>query len=56
MLKFNALPFFWKDFAIEDVLSEYDTDTDGLISLSEFIGDVRGDGTNTEIFFKRRLI
>ncbi|KAK1887247.1 Reticulocalbin-2 [Dissostichus eleginoides] len=31
------------DFAIEDVLSEYDTDKDGLISLSEFIGDVRGD-------------
>ncbi|XP_026168301.1 reticulocalbin-2 isoform X2 [Mastacembelus armatus] len=32
------------DFAIEDVLSEYDTDKDGFISLSEFIGDVRGDG------------
>ncbi|XP_067445865.1 reticulocalbin-2 isoform X1 [Thunnus thynnus] len=31
------------DFAIEDVLSEYDTDKDGFISLSEFIGDVRGD-------------
>ncbi|XP_059190738.1 reticulocalbin-2 [Centropristis striata] len=31
------------DFAIEDVLSEYDTDNDGLISLTEFIGDVRGD-------------
>ncbi|XP_008310429.1 reticulocalbin-2 [Cynoglossus semilaevis] len=31
------------DFAIEDVLSEYDTDNDGYISLSEFIGDVRGD-------------
>lgn len=31
------------DFAIEDVLGEYDTDKDGLISLSEFIGDVRGD-------------
>ncbi|KAA8590109.1 hypothetical protein FQN60_014043, partial [Etheostoma spectabile] len=31
------------DFAIEDVLSEYDTDKDGLISLNEFIGDVRGD-------------
>ncbi|XP_068170034.1 reticulocalbin-2 isoform X3 [Antennarius striatus] len=31
------------DFAIEDVLGEYDTDKDGFISLSEFIGDVRGD-------------
>ncbi|XP_074489055.1 reticulocalbin-2 isoform X1 [Sebastes fasciatus] len=31
------------DFAIEDVLTDYDTDKDGLISLSEFIGDVRGD-------------
>ncbi|KAK5867403.1 hypothetical protein PBY51_011899 [Eleginops maclovinus] len=31
------------DFAIEDVLSEYDTDKDGLISLSEFIGDIRHD-------------
>lgn len=31
------------DFAIEDVLSEYDSDNDGFISLSEFIGDVRGD-------------
>ncbi|XP_058500581.1 reticulocalbin-2 [Solea solea] len=31
------------DFVIEDVLSEYDTDKDGFISLSEFIGDVRGD-------------
>ncbi|XP_056137495.1 reticulocalbin-2 [Lampris incognitus] len=29
------------DFAIEDVLSDYDTDKDGFISLSEFIGDVR---------------
>ncbi|XP_054633197.1 reticulocalbin-2 isoform X2 [Dunckerocampus dactyliophorus] len=31
------------DFAIEDVLSEYDTDQDGLISLKEFIGDLRRD-------------
>ncbi|XP_041852266.1 reticulocalbin-2 [Melanotaenia boesemani] len=31
------------DFAIEDVLSEYDTDKDGFITLSEFIGDVRGE-------------
>ncbi|XP_066540450.1 reticulocalbin-2 [Hoplias malabaricus] len=29
------------DFAIEDVLSEYDVDKDGFISLSEFIGDLR---------------
>lgn len=29
------------DFTIEDVLTEYDTDKDGFISLSEFIGDVR---------------
>ncbi|XP_070686204.1 reticulocalbin-2 [Pempheris klunzingeri] len=31
------------DFAIEDVQGEYDTDKDGFISLSEFIGDVRSD-------------
>ncbi|XP_047452917.1 reticulocalbin-2 [Mugil cephalus] len=31
------------DFAIEDVLSEYDTDKDGFITLGEFIGDVRGE-------------
>uniref|UniRef100_A0A673CFZ5 Reticulocalbin 2 n=1 Tax=Sphaeramia orbicularis TaxID=375764 RepID=A0A673CFZ5_9TELE len=37
------------DFAIEDVLSEYDSDKDGFISLSEFIGDVRGDGKTSEI-------
>ncbi|XP_049580035.1 reticulocalbin-2 [Syngnathus scovelli] len=29
------------DFAIEDVLSDYDADQDGLISLKEFIGDIR---------------
>ncbi|KAK7152233.1 hypothetical protein R3I94_008531 [Phoxinus phoxinus] len=29
------------DFAIEDVLTEYDSDKDGFISLSEFIGDLR---------------
>lgn len=46
----SYLFFFLKDFAIEDVLSEYDTDTDGFISLSEFIGDVRGDGMTTEMF------
>ncbi|XP_041967397.1 reticulocalbin-2 isoform X1 [Alosa sapidissima] len=32
------------DFAIEDVLVEYDTDRDGFISLKEFIGDLRPDG------------
>lgn len=31
------------DFAIEDVLTEYDRDADGFISLPEFIGDVRGE-------------
>ncbi|XP_020559723.1 proline-serine-threonine phosphatase-interacting protein 1 [Oryzias latipes] len=31
------------DFTIQDVLTEYDTDKDGFISLSEFIGDVRGE-------------
>lgn len=29
------------------MLSEYDTDKDGFISLSEFIGDVRSDGEMT---------
>ena len=33
-----------QDFTIEDVLSEYDRDGDGFISLTEFIGDVRGNG------------
>ncbi|KAK2842268.1 hypothetical protein Q5P01_012468 [Channa striata] len=31
------------DFAIEDVLNDYDTDKDEFISLSEFIGNVRGE-------------
>ncbi|XP_071771646.1 reticulocalbin-2 [Centroberyx gerrardi] len=35
------------DFAIEDVLNEYDTDKDGFISLSEFIGDAHSDEGNT---------
>ncbi|XP_056454187.1 reticulocalbin-2 [Gadus chalcogrammus] len=35
------------DFTIEDVLSEYDRDGDGFISLTEFIGDVRGNGDST---------
>ncbi|XP_037538829.1 reticulocalbin-2 [Nematolebias whitei] len=34
---------YMADFAIEDVLSEYDTDKDGFISLSEFIGNVRNE-------------
>lgn len=32
------------DFAIEDVLTEYDSDHDGFISLKEFIGDIRPEG------------
>lgn len=36
-----------QDFAIEDVLSEYDLDKDGFISLSEFIGDLRANGMTT---------
>lgn len=35
------------DFTIEDVLSEYDRDGDGLVSLTEFIGDVRGSEDST---------
>ncbi|KAJ3596795.1 hypothetical protein NHX12_003195 [Muraenolepis orangiensis] len=35
------------DFTIEDVLSEYDRDGDGFISLTEFIGDIRGNGEST---------
>ncbi|CAL8262018.1 unnamed protein product [Merluccius merluccius] len=35
------------DFTIEDVLSEYDRDADGFISLAEFIGDVRGNEEST---------
>lgn len=31
------------DFAIEDVLSQYDRDQDGFITVSEFIGDIRGE-------------
>lgn len=33
-----------KEFTIEDVLSEYDSDKDEFISLNEFIGDVRAEG------------
>ncbi|KAJ8417335.1 hypothetical protein AAFF_G00285620 [Aldrovandia affinis] len=29
------------DFTIEDVLNEYDKDNDGLISIKEFLGDLR---------------
>lgn len=34
------------------MLDEYDSDKDGFISLSEFIGDVRGDGKTTRINVK----
>lgn len=36
--------FFCQDFAIEDVLNEYDVDKDGFITLTEFIGTVRNEG------------
>uniref|UniRef100_A0A1A7YUJ4 Reticulocalbin-3 n=1 Tax=Iconisemion striatum TaxID=60296 RepID=A0A1A7YUJ4_9TELE len=35
---------YMTDFAIEDVLSEYDTNKDGFITLSEFIGNARSEG------------
>ncbi|XP_062403076.1 reticulocalbin-2 [Sardina pilchardus] len=35
---------YMADFAIEDVLVEYDADQDGFISLKEFIGDISPDG------------
>ncbi|KAM4733323.1 reticulocalbin-2 isoform 1-T2 [Anableps anableps] len=35
---------YMADFAIEDVLNEYDTDKDGFITLREFIGNVRNEG------------
>lgn len=35
---------YMADFAIEDVLNEYDTDKDGYISLKEFFGNVRNEG------------
>lgn len=38
------------------MLAEYDTDKDGFISLSEFIGDVRGEGKATEIPFNQWMI
>uniref|UniRef100_A0A672QKU7 Reticulocalbin 2 n=1 Tax=Sinocyclocheilus grahami TaxID=75366 RepID=A0A672QKU7_SINGR len=48
------------DFAIEDVLSEYDLDKDGFISLSEFIGDLRANGMTTlgliTIYFVNTLV
>lgn len=36
------------------MLGEYDTDKDGFISLSEFIGDVRGDGKTIKSIPKHR--
>ncbi|XP_047211275.1 reticulocalbin-2 isoform X3 [Girardinichthys multiradiatus] len=35
---------YMADFAIEDVLNEYDTDKDGFVALSEYIGNVRNEG------------
>ncbi|XP_032438941.1 reticulocalbin-2 [Xiphophorus hellerii] len=35
---------YMADFAIEDVLNEYDVDKDGFITLTEFIGTVRNEG------------
>ncbi|MED6265632.1 hypothetical protein CHARACLAT_027532 [Characodon lateralis] len=35
---------YMADFAIEDVLNEYDTDKDGFVTLSEYIGNVRNEG------------
>ncbi|XP_054889999.1 reticulocalbin-2 isoform X2 [Poeciliopsis prolifica] len=35
---------YMADFAIEDVLNEYDADKDGFITLTEFIGNVRNEG------------
>lgn len=46
--------FFSKDFTIEDVLAEYDADNDEFISLSEFIGDVRGDGEAITVTLKQK--
>lgn len=45
---------FKKDFTIEDVLAEYDADKDGFISLSEFIGDIRGDGEAMKFTLKQK--
>lgn len=44
-----TIAFASQDFAIEDVLSEYDLDKDGFISLSEFIGDLRANGMTVYI-------
>ncbi|XP_061078347.1 reticulocalbin-2 isoform X1 [Conger conger] len=35
------------DFTIEDVLNEFDKDNDGLISLKEFLGDIRPNAEDT---------
>lgn len=53
--RLKTFPFFFsKDFTIEDVLAEYDADKDEFISLSEFIGDVRGDGEATTVTLKQK--
>ncbi|XP_008410524.1 reticulocalbin-2 [Poecilia reticulata] len=35
---------YMADFAVEDVLNEYDADKDGFITLAEFIGTVHNEG------------
>lgn len=53
--RLKTFPFvFSKDFTIEDVLAEYDADKDEFISLSEFIGDVRGDGEAIMVTLKQK--
>lgn len=53
--RLKTFPFFFsKDFTIEDVLAEYDADKDEFISLSEFIGDVRGDGEAIKVTLKQK--
>lgn len=47
--------FFCQDFAIEDVLNEYDVDKDGFITLTEFIGTVRNEGRAILSFFPPQL-
>lgn len=37
------------------MLSEYDTDKDGFISLREFLGDIRGDGATTQMLLRSHV-
>lgn len=48
--------YFPQEFTIEDVLAEYDLDKDEFISLSEFIGDVRGEGKMTDDSLKKKIL